>query len=88
MGFVLDGLDTEDYDRQYSDKELLKRIISYFKPYNKQMVLVGVMIALNSLAGTASPILIAASCMAGSVSKLWRSASSRMGPSEPQPNLM
>lgn len=60
MGFVLDGLDTEDYDRQYTDKELLQRIISYFKPYNKQMMLVGVMIALNSLAGTASPILIAA----------------------------
>ena len=59
MGFILDGLDTEDYDRQYTDKELLKRIVAYFKPYNRQMVLVGVMIALNSLAGIASPILIA-----------------------------
>ncbi len=59
MGFILDGLDTEDYDRQYTDKELLNRITSYFTPYNKQMVLVGVMIALNSLASVASPILIA-----------------------------
>ena len=59
MGFILDGLDTEDYDRQYTDKELLKRITSYFKPYNKRMVLVGAMIALNSLASVASPILIA-----------------------------
>ena len=59
MGFILDGLDTEDYDRQYTDKELLNRITSYFKPYKMQMVLVGVMIALNSLASVASPILIA-----------------------------
>ena len=27
MGFILDGLDTEDYDRQYSDRELVRRII-------------------------------------------------------------
>ncbi|MBE2220414.1 MAG: ABC transporter ATP-binding protein, partial [Anaerolineae bacterium] len=59
MGFILDGLETEDYDRQYTDKELLKRIVAYFRPYTRRMVLVGVMIALNSLAGVASPILIA-----------------------------
>ena len=59
MGFILDGLDTEDYDRNYSDRELVGRIVSYFRPYTGQMILVGVMIALNSLAGTAGPILIA-----------------------------
>ncbi len=59
MGFILDGLDTEDYDRQYSDRELLQRIVSYFKPYTRQMALVAAMISLNSLAGTGGPILIA-----------------------------
>lgn len=59
MGFILDGLDTEDYDRNYSDRELLGRIVSYFRPYSRQMMLVAGMIALNSVAGTASPILIA-----------------------------
>jgi len=58
MGFVLDGLETEAYDRKYSDIELLTRIIGYFRPYTRQMILVGVMIALNSLAGTGGPILI------------------------------
>jgi ATP-binding cassette, subfamily B, bacterial len=58
MGFILDGLDTEDYDRQYTDRELLARIISYFKPYTGQMALVALMISLNSLAGVGSPILI------------------------------
>jgi ATP-binding cassette, subfamily B, bacterial len=59
MGFILDGLETEAYDRNYSDAELLQRIVGYFRPYARQMVLVGVMIALNSAAGTGGPILIA-----------------------------
>ena len=58
MGFILDGLDTEAYDRNYSDRELLTRIISYFRPHARQMILVAVMITLNSVAGTGSPILI------------------------------
>ena len=58
MGFILDGLDTEAYDRNYSDRELLTRIISYFRPHTRQMILVAVMITLNSAAGTGSPILI------------------------------
>jgi ATP-binding cassette subfamily B protein len=58
MGFVLHGLDTEDYDRNYSDRELLERIVSYFWPYRRRMVLVASMITLNSVAGTGGPILI------------------------------
>jgi len=58
MGFILDGLDTEAYDRNYSDRELLGRIIGYFRPYARQMGLVAVMLALNSIAGTGGPILI------------------------------
>jgi ABC-type multidrug transport system fused ATPase/permease subunit len=58
MGFILDGLETEVYDRNYSDRELLSRIIGYFRPYTRQMILVAVMITLNSAAGTGGPILI------------------------------
>ncbi len=29
MGFILDGLETESYDRQYNDRDLLNRIASY-----------------------------------------------------------
>jgi ATP-binding cassette subfamily B protein len=58
LGFVLDGLDTEAYDRNYSDRELLSRITGYFRPYARQMILVAIMIALNSVAGTGGPILI------------------------------
>jgi ATP-binding cassette subfamily B protein len=58
MAFILDGLDTEAYDRNYSDRELLRRIIGYFRPYARQMILVAIMITLNSTAGTSGPILI------------------------------
>ena len=58
MGFILDGLDTEAYDRNYGDRELVRRIAGYFRVYARRMVLVAVMIALSSAAGTGGPILI------------------------------
>jgi len=58
MGFILDGLDTEAYDRNYNDRELISRIIGYFRPYTRQMTLVALMLAMNSVAGTGGPILI------------------------------
>jgi ATP-binding cassette subfamily B protein len=58
MGFVLDGLETEAYDRTYSDRELLRRIIAYFRPHTRTMALVSLTLTLNSLASTGGPILI------------------------------
>ncbi len=49
MGFVLDGLDAEAYDRQYSDGELLRRITAYFRPHVKTMVLVSIVTAVGSI---------------------------------------
>jgi ATP-binding cassette subfamily B protein len=59
MGFILDGLDTEAYDRTYRDRDLLTRVAVYFRPYGRSMVLVAAMLVLNSMAGTGGPILIA-----------------------------
>lgn len=58
MPFILDGLDSEDYDRTYKDRELLRRIARYFRPYRRQALLASIMLTLNSAAGTAGPILI------------------------------
>jgi ATP-binding cassette subfamily B protein len=58
MGFILDGLETESYDRTYSDSELLRRIIGYFRPHTPKMILVAVAITLNASAGAGGPILI------------------------------
>ncbi|WP_329087595.1 ABC transporter ATP-binding protein [Streptosporangium sp. NBC_01469] len=58
MGFVMDGLDAEDYDRTYSDRDLLRRILSYFRPKLGSMILVAVMIVLFSLSQAAMPLLV------------------------------
>ncbi|MER6824603.1 ABC transporter ATP-binding protein [Streptosporangium sp. NPDC000563] len=58
MGFLMDGLDAEDYDRSYSDRELLRRILSYFRPKLGSMILVAVMIVLFSLSQAAMPLLV------------------------------
>ena len=58
MGFIMDGLDAEAYDRTYSDKQLLNRIVGYFRPYLPIMILVAVMVMLNSLMDAVLPVLI------------------------------
>ena len=59
MGFIFDGLDTESYDRTYSDRELVRRIIGYFRPHSRQMALVAALLTLTSVTSTGGPILIA-----------------------------
>ena len=59
MGFILDGLDTESYDREYSDRDLLRRIVTYFHPHRSKMALVALMLTLASVAGSGRPIVIA-----------------------------
>jgi ABC-type multidrug transport system fused ATPase/permease subunit len=61
MGFIMDGLDAEAYDREYTDRQLLKRISGYFRPHLATMGLVAGMIVLNSLMDAAFPFLIARS---------------------------
>ena len=58
MGFIMDGLDKEAYDREYSDRELVRRIMAYFRPHARTMLLVALMIMLASATGTGVPVLI------------------------------
>ena len=58
MPFVLDGLETESYDRTYSDGELIRRIVSYFRPYRSLMAVVATVLALNSLSDAVAPIVV------------------------------
>ena len=55
---VFYGLDTEAYDREYSDQALLTRIFKYFAPYRRQVVSVGLLVAGIALVGAAQPTLI------------------------------
>ncbi len=58
MGFF-SNLDQERYDRQYSDRELFRRMLSYFRPYVGRLTAVTVAVAVISLAGAALPMLVA-----------------------------
>src|SRR5690348_15573207 len=58
MGFIMDGLDSEAYDRQYSDRVLVKRIVGYFRPQTARIVVISAVILLTSLVNTGFPIFI------------------------------
>lgn len=58
MGFLMDGLDAEAYDRKYDDRDLVRRIVSYFRPHVRKMVVVAIAIVVASLVETGLPILI------------------------------
>ncbi|MBL8163983.1 MAG: ABC transporter ATP-binding protein [Anaerolineae bacterium] len=58
MGFIMDGLDAEAYDRSYGDRVLVKRIVSYFRPEVRRMLTVAGAILLSSLTSTLLPIYI------------------------------
>lgn len=52
------GLEAEEYDRTYSDRFLLKRIISYFAPYKRLMLVVIFFLIISSLTTAFQPIII------------------------------
>lgn len=57
MGFIMNGLDAEDYDRKYGDRELLGRILGYFRPYTVPMLIASILILLGSVAGMLAPVI-------------------------------
>lgn len=59
MGFIMDGIDAEAYDRNYSDGQLIRRIVGYFKPQVGRVVLISSMILLTSVVDMVLPVLIA-----------------------------
>ncbi len=57
MGFF-EGLDAESYDRKYRDRDLLRRMLVYFKPQQGRMLVVGIFTILISLASASSVLII------------------------------
>jgi ABC-type multidrug transport system fused ATPase/permease subunit len=54
----MDGLEAEAYDRKYSDRALLTRILDYFRPYRGLMLAVALLVTLGALVDTAFPLLV------------------------------
>ncbi len=58
MGFIMDGLDAEDYDRSYTDFALVKRILGYFKPHLWKMIAVAAVVFLSSVMDLILPVVV------------------------------
>ncbi len=58
MGFIMDGLDAEDYDRQYTDWALVKRILGYFRPQAWKMLVVAAVVFLSSVMDLILPVVV------------------------------
>ena len=59
MGAITQGLGAEKYDRQYSDRELLRRIMTYFWRDRRRVMIVVAAVVLLSFLNAAPPLLIA-----------------------------
>lgn len=57
MGFF-ESLDTEEYDRQYTDRELIARIGRYLREQSKRLVIISITITLIALGGAANPLVV------------------------------
>ena len=58
MGFFA-GLNDEKYDRQYTDRELVRRILEYFRPQKKRFVWIVILVVVLALVGAALPVVVA-----------------------------
>jgi ATP-binding cassette subfamily B protein len=53
------GLASEAYDRQYSDRQLVKRLFTYFTPYRRQLVIVALLVLGITALGLLDPVIVA-----------------------------
>lgn len=65
MAALTRGIAAERYDRAYDDRDLVARIISYFKPYKGKVAIVVVAIFLMAGFSALLPIVIASSLNSG-----------------------
>ena len=57
MGFFA-GLNAEKYDRKYTDRELVRRIVKYFQPHLHRLALVVVMLLLVAATSAMQPVIV------------------------------
>jgi ATP-binding cassette, subfamily B, bacterial len=58
MAAIMSGLEAEAYDREYSDKELVRRIVDYFRPHRNKLIIITLCVILISGMGAALPLVI------------------------------
>lgn len=58
MGFFA-GLNTEKYDRQYNDRDLVRRMVEYFTAQKGRLIAVVLLVGVMAVLGAALPIITA-----------------------------
>ena len=53
------GLDTEAYDRKYTDRQLAARMANYFRSFKNSVIAVVVLLLIIALSSAVSPIIVA-----------------------------
>lgn len=59
MAAMMQGLNAEAYDRQYEDRELVTRIVVYFRPHRGRVLIIAFSVLMMALLGAALPLLVA-----------------------------
>ncbi len=59
MTSIFGGLATEAYDRNYSDRELVRRIVTYMRPYARRVLAVTLALLMLAALSAAYPVLVA-----------------------------
>jgi ATP-binding cassette subfamily B protein len=52
------GLEFEGYDRQYTDRQLIGRVVRYFRPYTRKIFIISTMLVVIAIASAALPVLV------------------------------
>jgi ATP-binding cassette subfamily B protein len=55
---MMSGLASEAYDRQYTDRQLVRRLISYFLPYRRSLIVVAGLVFVITVFGLLDPVVI------------------------------
>jgi ATP-binding cassette subfamily B protein len=58
MSMMRDALAAEAYDREYANRDLMRRLAVYFRPHWRQFVMIVMTVSFLSLASAALPVLI------------------------------
>jgi ATP-binding cassette subfamily B protein len=58
MAAVMRGLEAEAYDRQYDDRELIRRIGHYFGAYRSKVIIIIITVFVMAILGASLPLII------------------------------
>lgn len=59
MAALMSGLDAEAYDRQYTDRQLVGRVVDYFRKQQRKVLIVSLALILLAILGAVPPIIVA-----------------------------